>query len=112
MQALYYINTTLTRCTQREQNARLNVTSLTSVIKYNTHPPWWHFQKFPGLLVSRILTGSFLKCNHSFPWLAPSYLKFNIKIYSLLEISSRKLKSLKYIKMGPMKIHDFFVSKI
>ena len=36
-----------TRCTQREQNARLNVTSLTSVIKYNT---------YPGLLVSRILT--------------------------------------------------------
>ena len=52
-----------------------HVASLTSVIKYNTHP---------GLLVSRILTGSFLNCNHSFPWIAPSYLKFNIKIYSLL----------------------------
>ena len=39
-----------TRCTQREQNARLDVTSLTSVIKYNTHPSWWHFQKFWRLL--------------------------------------------------------------
>ena len=28
-----------TRCTQREQNARLNVTCLTSVLKYNTQPP-------------------------------------------------------------------------
>ena len=42
--------TELTRCTQREQNARFNVTSLTSVIKYNTHPPWWHFPKFWRLL--------------------------------------------------------------
>ena len=28
---------------------------------------------FGGLLVSRILSGSFLKCNHFFPWPDPCY---------------------------------------
>ena len=69
----HYINSNKMHLERAKRST--HVGSLTSVIKYNTHP---------GVLVSRILTRSFLNCNHSFPWLAPSYLKFNIKIYSLL----------------------------